>query len=238
MSKLDHRDFLTPLTPDIAICHLKRTVSERSRATVGTPTYSGSSLNLHSFYSRAALRRLVSPNSREKHSSGRHGPGYVKKRETRSFQNSRPDRLAPQGDKENTQTTDSPLESAFDNPNEIRTGRAGVAHRPALLTRQNHPKSLAFSEGSNSVGQFVKGIRRRCFSAGMLEELVRSRTARRVGDRLKLRATRRQSRRDGLDPLRSESSQLLSKSGNRIAWIIFSHRLGALSPKTSGNHRG
>jgi hypothetical protein len=98
-----------------------------------------------------------------------------------------------------------------------------------FLTRQNRPKSLAVSEGSFSFGRLVKEYGGDVSPRAVLEELVRAKTVRRAGDRLKLQATRRQNRVDGLGPLNRVIPTLVD--GLRIA----SHR--STSPIGSALYR-
>jgi hypothetical protein len=70
-----------------------------------------------------------------------------------------------------------------------------------FLTQQSRPKSLIVSGGALSFERLVKEYGGDVSPRAVLEELVRSRTVRRAGQRLELRAARLQNPRSGLGPL-------------------------------------
>jgi len=70
-----------------------------------------------------------------------------------------------------------------------------------FLTQQNRPKSLVASRGTFSFERLVKEYGGDVSPRAVLEELVRSKTVRRAGERLELQAARLQNPRSSLGPL-------------------------------------
>jgi hypothetical protein len=70
-----------------------------------------------------------------------------------------------------------------------------------FLTRTGRPKSLALSRGTFSFDRLVKEYAGDVSPRAVLEELMRSRTVRRSGERLSLKASKRPSPRVGLGSL-------------------------------------
>lgn len=95
-----------------------------------------------------------------------------------------------------------------------------------FLTLQNRPKSLVISRGTLSFERLVKEHGGDVSPRAVLEELVRSRTVRRAGERLELQATRLPNPRGGLGPLARVIPTLVD--GLRIASRQSSSTIGSV----------
>jgi hypothetical protein len=95
-----------------------------------------------------------------------------------------------------------------------------------FLTPQNRPKSLVVSRGTLSFERLVKEYGGDVSPRAVLEELVRSRTIRRAGERLELQAIRLPNPRGGLGPLARVIPTLVD--GLRIASSQSSSTIGSM----------